>query len=743
MHYSDLDSINGRIFNRTEVSLGEAELREVEACYRFLEDFEQGKVIYGINTGFGPMAQYRIGDADLNSLQYNIIRSHSCGAGETLPDICVRAAMLARLQTFLNAKSGVHPDVVRILADFLNNEIYPLVPRHGSVGASGDLVQLAHIALALIGESEVSFRGETVSAAEAMKACGITPLRLRIRDGLALTNGTAVMTGIGMVNLAQARRLLDWAVKASVMLNEVVESYDDFMAEPLNACKLHAGQIEITRRMREICASSRRLRKRETELYNGDTGEAPTFKHKVQPYYSLRCTPQILGPVLETLEQAEKILVEEFNSVDDNPVVDSKTGTIYHGGNFHGDYVSLEMDKLKIAVTKMTMLAERQLHQRNAAAVREPRQAGAQLRPAGGAVHGDLDHGRIADAFESDVRALDTQQQRQSGYRQHGHQRRDADPSGDRKRLSGAGDRDARAGAGRGLSGVRRRTVGPDPAAVRRHPPHRTQVHRRHAQIPGDRSHRKLPQTASMTEPTKYALVTGGSRGIGREICLKLARSGYYVLINYRSNADEAQRTLEGVRAAGGDGETLRFDVAAGEETAAAIAAWQERHKGAVIEVVVNNAGIRSDTLMMWMEPQQWHSVVDTGLGGFYNVTRPLLKDMLVKRFGRIVNIVSLSGIKGLPGQTNYSAAKGGVIAATKALAQEVAKKGVTVNAIAPGFVRTDMTADLDEAELKKQIPAGRFCEAEEVADLAMFLISDKASYITGEVISINGGLYT
>lgn len=362
MHYSDLDSINGLIFNRTEVSLGEAELREVEACYRFLEDFEQGKVIYGINTGFGPMAQYRIGDADLNSLQYNIIRSHSCGAGETLPDICVRAAMLARLQTFLNAKSGVHPDVVRILADFLNNEIYPLVPRHGSVGASGDLVQLAHIALALIGESEVSFRGETVSAAEAMKACGITPLRLRIRDGLALTNGTAVMTGIGMVNLAQARRLLDWAVKASVMLNEVVESYDDFMAEPLNACKLHAGQIEIARRMREICASSRRLRKRETELYSGDTGEAPTFKHKVQPYYSLRCTPQILGPVLETLEQAEKILVEEFNSVDDNPVVDSKTGTIYHGGNFHGDYVSLEMDKLKIAVTKMTMLAERQLN---------------------------------------------------------------------------------------------------------------------------------------------------------------------------------------------------------------------------------------------------------------------------------------------------------------------------------------------------------------------------------------------
>lgn len=246
-----------------------------------------------------------------------------------------------------------------------------------------------------------------------------------------------------------------------------------------------------------------------------------------------------------------------------------------------------------------------------------------------------------------------------------------------------------------------------------------------------------------MTRPNKYALVTGGSRGIGREICLRLAERGYYVLINYKSNEKEAQRTLEGVRAAGGDGEILQFDVAAGQETAAAIAAWQQQHEGASIEVVVNNAGIRSDSLMMWMEPQQWHSVVETSLGGFYNVTRPLLKEMLVKRFGRIVNIVSLSGIKGLPGQTNYSAAKGGVIAATKALAQEVAKKGVTVNAIAPGFVRTDMTADIDEAQLKKQIPAGRFGEPGEVADLAMFLISDKASYITGEVISINGGLYT
>lgn len=246
-----------------------------------------------------------------------------------------------------------------------------------------------------------------------------------------------------------------------------------------------------------------------------------------------------------------------------------------------------------------------------------------------------------------------------------------------------------------------------------------------------------------MAKPTKYALVTGGSRGIGRAICLKLGQRGYYVLINYLSNAAEAEKTLAGVRAAGGDGEIIRFDVASGDETRAALAGWRERHPEACIEAVVNNAGIRDDVLMMWMEPQQWHTVIATSLDGFYNVTRPLLKDMLVRRFGRVVNIVSLSGIKGLPGQANYAAAKGGVIAATKALAQEVAKKGVTVNAVAPGFVRTDMTADIDEAELRKQIPAGRFCEPEEVADLAMFLLSESASYITGEVISINGGLYT
>lgn len=241
----------------------------------------------------------------------------------------------------------------------------------------------------------------------------------------------------------------------------------------------------------------------------------------------------------------------------------------------------------------------------------------------------------------------------------------------------------------------------------------------------------------------KYALVTGGSRGIGRAVSVALAEKGYTIIINYRSNQVEAEETLRLVREAGSDGEFLPFNVADREATAAALERWQQAHPGEYIACVVNNAGIRKDNLMVFMEPEDWSSVLNITLNGFYNVTQPLLKNMLVKKWGRIVNMVSLSGLKGLPGQTNYSCSKGGIIAATKALAQEVARKGVTVNAVAPGFIRSDMTADLDETALKKTIPAGRFGEPKEVADLVAFLASENASYITGEVVSINGGLYT
>ncbi|MBO8454144.1 MAG: 3-oxoacyl-ACP reductase FabG [Bacteroidetes bacterium] len=241
----------------------------------------------------------------------------------------------------------------------------------------------------------------------------------------------------------------------------------------------------------------------------------------------------------------------------------------------------------------------------------------------------------------------------------------------------------------------------------------------------------------------KYALVTGGSRGIGRAVCLKLSEMGFNVLINYRSNDAEAEKVLSLVRDSGGDGELMKFDVADRAAVEAAVAAWKEAHPGDYIPVLVNNAGFRRDALLVWMEDNDWNAVIDVTLKGFLNVTRCLLQDMLVSRFGRIINIASLSGIKGLPGQTNYSAAKGGLIAATKALAQEIARKKVTVNAVAPGFIATDMTSDLDESQLKKLIPAGRFGRPEEVASLVGFLASEESGYITGEVISVNGGLYT
>jgi len=239
-----------------------------------------------------------------------------------------------------------------------------------------------------------------------------------------------------------------------------------------------------------------------------------------------------------------------------------------------------------------------------------------------------------------------------------------------------------------------------------------------------------------------YALVTGGSRGIGRAVCVKLAQMGYYIIVNYVSNDAEAEKTLELIREAGSNGELLKFDVSNAEATKNAIEGWQEAHVGEFIEVVVNNAGIRKDNLLLWMEAEDWNRVLGIGLHGFYNVTRPLLQPMLVKKRGRIVNMASVSGLKGLPGQCNYSAAKGGLIAATKALAQEIGRKGVTVNAVAPGFIRTDMVEGLDEKTLKSTIPLNRFGEPEEVAELVGFLVSDKAAYITGECISINGGLY-
>jgi len=238
----------------------------------------------------------------------------------------------------------------------------------------------------------------------------------------------------------------------------------------------------------------------------------------------------------------------------------------------------------------------------------------------------------------------------------------------------------------------------------------------------------------------KCALVTGGSRGIGRAICIKMAALGYYVLINYKGNEEEAKKTLTHIA---GSGELLRFDVSNKNQIQQVLGNWITGNEEKYIEVLVNNAGIRDDSLMAWMAEEQWDNVLKTNLDSFFYVTRLVLTSMLERKYGRIINVVSLSGLKGLAGQTNYSAAKAGLIGATKALAQEVGRQGITVNALAPGFIKTDMTDGLDEKELKALIPVKRFGLPEEVAHAAAFLASPESAYITGQVLSVNGGLYS
>ncbi|MCK4663942.1 MAG: aromatic amino acid lyase [Bacteroidales bacterium] len=356
-----LDDFNRILFYGNKIKIHKEAKNKVVLCYNFLADFLKDKIIYGINTGFGPMAQYRIKEKDKKELQYNLIRSHSAGAGNMLTETYVKATMLARLNSLLQGYSGIHVEVVELLASLINNDIYPFIPEHGGVGASGDLVQLAHLALILIGEGEVLYKGELISTKKAFKKYNLKPIDIHIREGLSLINGTSVMTGIGITNIIFAKKLLNWSVIASSMLNEIVESYNDHFSKELNDVKKHEGQCKIAKMMRNITNDSLLIRKRHEHLFNKETN-IDFLEQKVQEHYSLRCVPQILGPVLETINNVENTLINELNSVSDNPVIDVKNKNIFHGGNFHGDYVSLEMDKLKISITKLSILAERQLN---------------------------------------------------------------------------------------------------------------------------------------------------------------------------------------------------------------------------------------------------------------------------------------------------------------------------------------------------------------------------------------------
>lgn len=359
--YLSLAEFESIVFGNSKVEVSAEVIERVRQSFDFLKEFSGNKVIYGVNTGFGPMAQYRIEDKDRVQLQYNLIRSHSSGAGKPLAPVFVKSAILARLNTLSLGNSGVHESVIHLMKEFINRDITPLIFEHGGVGASGDLVQLAHLALVLIGEGEVFYKGERKKTADVFAIEGLSPINVEIREGLALMNGTSVMTGIGIVNLANAKKLLDWSLKFSAAINEVVRVYDDHLSAELNGTKLHKGQQEVAERMRNQLSDSKLIRKREEHLYSGENNET-IFKEKVQEYYSLRCVPQILGPVLDTINETATILENEINSANDNPIVDVKNKTVYHGGNFHGDYISLEMDKLRLVVTKLSMLAERQLN---------------------------------------------------------------------------------------------------------------------------------------------------------------------------------------------------------------------------------------------------------------------------------------------------------------------------------------------------------------------------------------------
>ncbi|MBA3828815.1 MAG: aromatic amino acid lyase [Taibaiella sp.] len=356
----DIQLFEQIIIGQQEFTVSPAAIKEVSRSYQFLTTFSKDKLIYGINTGFGPMVQYRIDDADRRQLQYNLVRSHSSGMGQLLSPLHSRALMLARMHTLLLGYSGIHADAAILMATLINNRAYPCVYAHGGVGASGDLVQLAHLALGLIGEGDFWYNGKIVPAVQVFKKLGIEPMQIHIREGLAILNGTSAMTGIGALNVIMARRLVQLSTLFSLMVNEVMEAFDDHFSEELNAVKKHRGQQQVAAWMRSNGKKSKLLCKRDA-LYNKKITDQ-VVDERVQESYSIRCVPQILGAILDTVTNAITVVEDELNSVNDNPVIDRKNGNIFHGGNFHGDYVALEMDKVKIAVTKLSMLAERQLN---------------------------------------------------------------------------------------------------------------------------------------------------------------------------------------------------------------------------------------------------------------------------------------------------------------------------------------------------------------------------------------------
>ncbi len=356
-----LSNFERLIFEADKIELSDAVLSKTAESFNFLKSFSKGRIIYGVNTGFGPMAQHVISSGDLTKLQFNLIRSHCTGAGSPLLAPYVKAAMIARLNTLALGYSGVHHSALNVLVNLINQDLTPLIFEHGGVGASGDLVQLAHLALVMIGEGEVYHKGELKPTKGVFESLGIQPMQIHLREGLAVINGTSVMTGIGIINSYYAMRAIEWSVMASAMIAQLVDSFDDYYSNALNSRKKHKGQQAVAKVIFDELKASKCGRNREETVYKS-LGSEEVLSEKLQEYYSIRCVPQVEGAILDTVLGCREVLENELNSVNDNPVIDVENQNVYHGGNFHGDYVSLEMDKLKMVVAKLSMLSERQIN---------------------------------------------------------------------------------------------------------------------------------------------------------------------------------------------------------------------------------------------------------------------------------------------------------------------------------------------------------------------------------------------
>jgi len=323
-------------------------IKEIELCYNFLIKNKTKSDIYGLNTGFGPMASYKVDLSNYKSLQENLIYSHAVGQGAKMPKEFSKFVLLTRLFTLIKAKSAASPQLIDRILFFLNNKIYPVFYEHGSVGASGDLIQLADIMKGLLGKGLVYYEDKIVNA----EILSLPEFEIGLRDGLAFINGTSAMTAIGLYNIYLSRKILNISIFTSSLLIELLNSYDDLFSKELNFCKLHTGQRIISKIIKENLQGSVLISKRFKKNAN---------RPNIQEPYSVRCAPQILGPIYDAIENASDILVKEFNSISDNPIFDYKNNKILFGGNFHGDYVSFEMDKIKIAIAKLSKLLNRQL----------------------------------------------------------------------------------------------------------------------------------------------------------------------------------------------------------------------------------------------------------------------------------------------------------------------------------------------------------------------------------------------